>query len=234
MVTVRAAAKRGYFENSWLQSYHSFSFGDYYDEMQMGYSLLRVMNEDVIAPASGFPTHGHQNMEIVTYLLSGSLEHKDSMGNGSTIYPGEVQRMSAGRGVTHSEYNPSTTDETHLLQIWLLPNQRNIEPGYEQKRFEDEGRNHRWQLLASPTGEEGAVTIYSDTLLYAALLDPKRVLDYSFASDRVGYLQLASGELIVNGEALSAGDGARLSAGERLQLQGGGERAELLLFDLPQ
>jgi redox-sensitive bicupin YhaK (pirin superfamily) len=228
MITIRKTDERGYFDHGWLQTHHTFSFADYYDEAFMGFRALRVINEDRIAPGHGFGRHGHRDMEIVTYVLSGALAHNDSMGTGSVIRPGEVQRMSAGTGVMHSEANASETEPVELLQIWLLPERRGITPGYEQKMFGEE-RLGRLRLVASRDGREGSVTIHQDAAIYASLLDGGSVT-HAFAPGRYGWLQLARGAAEVNGVRLAAGDGAAIADEASLTIEGQG--AELLLFDL--
>ncbi len=232
MLALRRSRDRGHANHGWLDSYHSFSFADYYDPAHMGFSALRVINEDRVAPGMGFGTHPHRDMEIVTYVLEGALEHKDSMGNGSVIRPGDVQRMTAGTGVTHSEYNASQKDPVHLLQIWILPDRTGLPPGYEQKTFSTESRQSRLKLIASRDGREGSVTIHQDAEIYAAILNEDDTLEYRFASGRRGYLQVATGDVVVDGHLLRAGDGARISQAERVAL-GSPKRAEILLFDLP-
>lgn len=232
MLEVRRASERGRFKNHWLDSQHSFSFGEYYDPKQMGVSVLRVINDDRIIAGAGFPTHPHNNMEIVSYVLEGELAHQDSMGNGSIIRKGDVQRMSAGTGVTHSEYNPSASQGTHFLQIWLLPTERNIPPSYAQTYVSDEQKRSTWNLLISPTGEQGSLATNTQALLYSTLLEAALERDYRLATDRVGYLFVASGQLEIEGQVLSAGDGAAIAAASHFKVKGK-ERAEVLLFDLP-
>jgi hypothetical protein len=232
MLAIRRASERGRFKNHWLDSQHSFSFGEYYDPKQMGISVLRVINDDRIIAGAGFPTHPHNNMEIVSYVLEGELAHKDSMGNGSIIRKGDVQRMSAGTGVTHSEYNPSASQGAHFLQIWLLPTERNIPPSYAQTYVSDEQKRSAWNLLISPTGEQGSLTTNTQALLYATLLEPGLERDYSLAADRIGYLFVASGQLEIEGQVLSTGDGAAIAAASRFKIKGK-ENTEVLLFDLP-
>lgn len=232
MLTIRKAAERGHFKNQWLDSHHSFSFGDYYDPKHMGLSVLRVINDDRIIAGAGFPTHPHNNMEIVSYVLEGELAHRDSMGNGSVIRKGDVQRMSAGTGVTHSEYNPSTTEGTHFLQIWLLPTQRNIQPSYAQAYFSEEEKASGWRLLVSPTGAAGSLATNTEALFYATVVANNVERSYSLAADRLGYLFVASGSIDLDGETLSAGDGAAISAGSSFKVLGKAT-AEVLLFDLP-
>lgn len=231
MQTVRKSHDRGYADHGWLKSHHTFSFADYFDPGQMGWGNLRVINEDRIAPGMGFDTHGHRDMEIVSYVLSGELEHKDSMGNGATIPPGEVQRMSAGRGVTHSEFNHASDATTHFLQIWIQPSQRGLTPGYEQKAFPDAEKRGRLRLVASPNGSDGSVTIHADARLYVGLFDGAETTQLALAPNRKGYVHVARGRLTVNGQALEAGDGLKLD-GESLVTLGEGYDAEVLLFDL--
>jgi hypothetical protein len=232
MITIRPAAERGHASHGWLDSYHSFSFGDYYDPAHMGISTLRVINDDTVAPGGGFPPHGHRDMEIVSYVLDGALEHRDSLGNGSVIRPGDVQRMSAGTGVRHSEYNPSAREPVHFLQIWLKPNRMGVEPGYAQQHFPVEVRRNRLALLVSPDGRVGSIRAHQDALLYGALVESGHGLEHDVAADRIGYLHLARGEARVNGIRLGTGDGARLGSGQPIEIEGI-DGAELLLFDLP-
>ncbi|MFZ1389764.1 MAG: pirin family protein [Thiolinea sp.] len=232
MFEIRRADQRGQFKNNWLDSHHSFSFGEYYDPKQMGISVLRVINDDRITAGAGFPTHPHNNMEIISYVLEGELAHKDSMGNGSVIRKGDVQRMSAGTGVTHSEYNPSQTTGTHFLQIWLLPTQRNIQPSYAQAFVSEADKAAGWRLLVSPSGAEGSLATNTEALLYASLLEAEVERDYSLASDRLAYVFVASGSVEFAGETLTAGDGVAISANSSFKLIGK-DAAEVLLFDLP-
>jgi redox-sensitive bicupin YhaK (pirin superfamily) len=231
MNSVRRAAERGYADHGWLKSYHSFSFADYHDPAHMGYGVLRVINEDRIAPGTGFGTHGHRDMEIISYVLEGALAHEDSMGNGSSIVPGDVQRMSAGRGVRHSEFNREPDAETHFLQIWIEPAPRGIEPSYEQKHFAAAEKRGRLRLIASPDGAEGSVTIHQDVRLYAALLDGEERLHHALAPGRRAYVHMARGEARVNGELLQAGDALK-TADPGVVIERGAA-AEVLLFDLP-
>lgn len=232
MTELRRASERGHFHNEWLDSHHSFSFADYHDPAHMSFSLLRVINDDRVAPAGGFGTHPHREMEIITYPLVGSLEHKDNTGGGDTIRPGDVQRMSAGTGITHSEFNPSNSEESHFLQIWLKPTMAGVEPGYTQKHFDDYDKRGKWCLLVSSDGREASLTANTDVSLYATLLDQGNTLDYQLANDRLAYLQVARGDVTVNGHRLSSGDALKLKAGESLQLDQATD-AEVLLFDLP-
>lgn len=231
MITVRPAAERGHFDHGWLNTYHSFSFADYYDPKHMGFRDLRVINEDWVAPGKGFGTHPHRDMEIITYILEGALEHRDSMGNGSVIRPGEVQRMSAGTGVTHSEFNASPNEWVHLLQIWILPNQQGIEPSYEQTLFPMEERRNRLRLIASPDGREGSVTIHQDVAVYASVLDQGKTVSFAFEQGRHGWIQVARGSLELNGTPLATSDGAALSDERSLTLTAS-ENAEFVLFYL--
>jgi len=231
MITIRKAEERGHFNHGWLDTYHTFSFDQYYDPAHVHFRSLRVINEDRVAAAHGFPTHSHRDMEIITYILSGALEHRDSMGNGSVIQPGDVQRMTAGSGVSHSEFNPLPNEECHLLQIWILPNARNLAPGYEQKFFAPDERRGKLRLIAAGTGEDGAVMINQDARVYASLLDQGEAVDREFASDRYAWLQLAQGSVQLNGDQLRAGDGAAIRAESRLKISAI-EDSEFLLFDL--
>ena len=232
MLALRKADDRGHANHGWLDSYHTFSFGGYHDLRHMGISNLRVINDDTVAPGGGFAEHGHSDMEIISYVLEGALEHQDSMGNGSVIRPGDVQRMSAGSGITHSEYNHSSNDPVHFLQIWLQPNALGVEPGYEQKHFPLEERRGRWALLVSPDGREGSLAAHQDALMFGTLLAPGQSLDYRFDANRQGYLHLARGRLQVGNVTLEPGDGLKIQKQELLELRGI-EQAEALLFDLP-
>jgi len=232
MIELRRAADRGHAQHGWLDSWHSFSFADYHDPAHMGYSALRVINEDRIQPDTGFGTHGHRDMEIVSYVLEGALAHKDSMGTGSTIVPGDVQRMSAGRGVQHSEFNHSKDGVTHFLQIWIEPNVHGIPPGYEQKHFDAASKRGRLRLVASPDGADGSVTIHQDARLYVTLLDGAERASHALAPGRKAYVHVARGALTVNGTPLGAGDALKASGVADVVLEKG-EGAEALLFDLP-
>jgi redox-sensitive bicupin YhaK (pirin superfamily) len=232
MLTVRRADDRGHADHGWLVSRHTFSFAGYRDPEQMGYSVLRVINDDRVAPGGGFATHGHSDMEIVSYVLAGALEHEDSMGNGSVIRPGDVQRMSAGLGVTHSENNASRSEEVHFLQIWLLPNRTGIEPGYAQKHFPLETRRGRLLPLVTPDGRDGSLDAHSDALLYGALLGDGDAVVHRLAPGRRAYLHVARGEVAVDGVPLADGDGARVEGVATLRIEGRRE-ADVLLFDLP-
>ncbi|BCK87026.1 quercetin 2,3-dioxygenase [Sideroxyarcus emersonii] len=232
MLTVRKSSDRGFADHGWLQSFHSFSFADYYDPAHMGFGPLRVINEDRVAPGQGFATHGHRDMEIISYVLDGTLEHEDSMGNGSVLRYGNVQRMSAGTGVRHSEFNHSQSAPVHFLQIWIEPNMKGIAPGYEEKTFELESKQGRLRLIASPDGRDGSVLIHQDAVLYASILDAGDRIEHPLASGRRAYLHVASGHLAVNGIGLSAGD-ALMASNEQLVSLGQAAKAEVLLFDLP-
>ena len=231
-IDIRPAKQRGHADHGWLDTWHTFSFADYYDPRFMGFRALRVINEDIVAPGRGFPAHGHRDMEIITYVLQGSLQHRDSLGTGSIIRPGEVQRMSAGTGVRHSEANASASEPVHLLQIWIEPAQAGIEPGYEQKAFADADRRGRLRLVASPDGAEGSVTIHQDARVYATLLGPGQPVVHALAPGRHAWLHVARGSLTLSGTRLAAGDGAAISAEDALTLVGEPE-AEALLFELP-
>ncbi len=231
-IVVRRASERGHADHGWLDTWHTFSFADYYDPRFMGFRGLRVINEDVVAPGTGFPTHGHRDMEILTYVLEGALEHRDSLGTGSVIRPGEVQRMSAGTGVRHSEANPSATAPVHLLQIWIEPAVAGITPGYEQKAFGDAERRGRLRLVASPDGADGSLTIHQDARLYATLLGPGQEVVHALAPGRHAWVQVARGALALADRRLGAGDGAAIS-GEPAVTLAAAEDAEALLFDLP-
>jgi redox-sensitive bicupin YhaK (pirin superfamily) len=231
MIRVRPAELRGHAEHGWLESRHTFSFADYRDPEHMGFRSLRVINEDRVMPGEGFPAHGHRDMEILTYVLDGALEHRDSLGNGSVIRPGEVQRMSAGTGVTHSEYNASREEPVHFLQIWILPEREGIAPGYEQRPFPADERRGRLRLLASRDGREGALTIHQDAALYGTLLEPGKTLVHALEPGRHAWLQIARGAVMLDDLALRAGDGAALSDEPALAVRAL-EPAELLVFDL--
>jgi quercetin 2,3-dioxygenase len=231
MIVIRRSEDRGGGVYGWLNSRHSFSFDQYYDPRFMGFRSLRVINEDWVQPGHGFPMHPHRDMEIITYLLEGALEHKDSMGNGSIIRPGDGQRMSAGTGVRHSEANPSQTDPAHLLQIWILPERRGIEPGYEQKEFPSGEKRGKLRLIASTDGTAGSVTIHQDANLYVSLLGPGDQVQHNLAKGRYGWLQVAKGSVDLNGERLQQGDGAAISDQPEVEMKGR-EDAEILLFDL--
>ena len=231
MLTLRKSQDRGYADHGWLKSFHSFSFAGYYDPAHMGWGNLRVINEDRIAPGTGFGTHGHRDMEIISYVLSGELAHKDSMGNGRAIPPGDVQRMSAGKGVMHSEYNHAPQDTTHFLQIWIEPNVRGIAPGYEQKTFAAPEKRGTLRLVAAPDGAQGAVTIHADARLYAGLFDGAESATLEIDPARKAYVHLVRGALTVNGQPLAGGDAALLAGESRITLHDGHD-AEVLVFDL--
>jgi redox-sensitive bicupin YhaK (pirin superfamily) len=231
MLTLRKSQDRGYADHGWLKSHHSFSFADYHDPAYMGFGNLRVINEDRIAPGTGFGTHGHRDMEIVSYVLDGALAHKDSMGNGTAIVPGEVQRMSAGTGVRHSEFNHAADATTHFLQIWILPNQAGITPGYEQKAFSEADKRGRLRLVASPDGREGSVTIHADAAIHAGLFDGAERAELALDPSRLGYVYVARGSVRINGQPLAAGDAAQLDGEARLVIDEG-HQAEVLVFDL--
>ena len=231
MISIRRSEERGHFDHGWLDTRHTFSFGAYNDPAHMGFRQLRVLNEDRVRPGYGFPTHGHRDMEIISYVLAGALEHKDSLGTGSVIRPGELQRMSAGAGVRHSEFNPSPSEPLHFLQIWLLPERPGLPPSYEQKSFSEEERRGRPRLIASPGGRDGSVTIHQDADVYAALLGAKERVTQTLRPGRHAWVQIARGSVGLNGQTLTAGDGARISGEEEIDVTGR-EPAELLLFDL--
>ena len=231
MITLRKSAERGHANHGWLDSFHSFSFADYYDADHMGFGPLRVINEDRIQAGSGFGTHGHKDMEIITYVLEGELSHKDSLGTGSVIRPGDVQRMSAGTGVKHSESNQSEQN-THLLQIWIQPDKVGIEPSYEEKRFPRAEKEGKLKLVASSDGREGSVSMQQDAALYAGLFDGEQSATLDLAPGRIAYVHAVKGEFTVNGEVLSAGDAAQLR-NEKAVVIAGGLQAEVLVFDLP-
>lgn len=232
MITLRPSGERGYADHGWLKARHSFSFAEYYDPAEMGWGVLRVINEDRVAAGQGFGTHGHRDMEIVTYILSGVLEHKDSLGNGDVIRRGEVQRMSAGKGIMHSEFNPLPDQETHLLQIWIEPAERGTRASYEQQPLPVEAMRDRWRLVASPDGAEGSNTIGQDARLWASVLSPGKAINYALAVGRLAYVQMVRGCLSLNGQNLAAGDGAKIADETALQFLAD-EETEFLLFDLP-
>ncbi|CAO3430010.1 pirin family protein [Azospirillum argentinense] len=231
MITIRNRDERGAVNMGWLNSKHSFSFGHYYDPAHMGFRALRVINDDRVIPGAGFPTHGHADMEIVSYVLDGVLEHKDTLGTSSVIRPGDVQRMSAGSGIRHSEYNASKKDPVHFLQIWILPNEEGMVPGYEQKAFEREEKQGRLRLVGSQDGRDGSVTIHQDVDLYATLLDEGDSVTHELRPGRHAWVQVARGQVRLNGTVLKEGDGAAISKEESLTLDGV-VSAEVLLFDL--
>jgi redox-sensitive bicupin YhaK (pirin superfamily) len=231
MMTTRLARERGHADHGWLNSYHTFSFADYYDAAQMGFRSLRVINEDRVQPGQGFGKHPHRDMEIISYVLEGALEHRDSMGTAGVIRPGDVQRMSAGTGVTHSEQNASKVEPVHFLQIWLLPDKRGVAPGYEQKMFSDQEKRGRLRVVASPDGHEGSLKIQSDTRLYAGLFDKGQSGELPLARGRHAWVQVARGKVRINGAELEAGDGVSFSDEPLVKIEGV-ERAEVVVFDL--
>jgi redox-sensitive bicupin YhaK (pirin superfamily) len=231
MLTLRKGPDRGYADHGWLKSFHSFSFADYFDKAHMGVGNLRVINEDRIAPGTGFGTHSHRDMEIVSYVLDGALGHKDNIGNGASIVPGEVQRMSAGTGISHSEFNHAADKTTHFLQIWLLPDRAGITPGYEQKAFADADKRGRLRLVASRDGRHGSVTVHADASMYAGLFDGAERAELALDPKRLAYVQLVRGAASINGHTLEAGDAARLD-GESQLVVDRGRGAEVIVFDL--
>lgn len=231
MIKIRRSKERGHANHGWLDTRYTFSFSDYYDPQFMGFRDLRVINEDFIEPDQGFPKHGHRDMEIITYMISGELSHRDSMGNGETIHPGELQRMTAGTGVLHSEYS-SPTDKTHLLQIWILPEENRLTPGYEQKLFAPELKQGKLKLIASRGGDDGSVHINQDVKLYASVLGEGKSVSHDIADGRHAWVQLITGALDVNGYTLEAGDGAAISEEAKLKLTAHENNTEFLLFDL--
>jgi quercetin 2,3-dioxygenase len=231
MISLRRSSDRGHFDHGWLNTYHTFSFASYYDPKQMGFGALRVINEDRVQPGEGFGMHSHKDMEIITYVLEGALAHRDSMGNSSVILPGEVQRMSAGTGITHSEFNHSSSEVVHFFQIWILPEHQGLVPGYEQVAIPYQERKGKLRLLASRDGQSGSVTINSDANVYVALIDPGEEIVHRQTPSRKGWLQVARGKVLLNGQALEQGDGVAISDEELLQIKGE-EPAEVLLFDI--
>jgi redox-sensitive bicupin YhaK (pirin superfamily) len=231
MMQLRLAADRGRADHGWLDSRHTFSFADYHDPRYMGFGTLRVINEDRVQPGQGFGTHGHRDMEIISYVLEGALEHKDSMGNGSVIRPGDVQRMTAGTGVQHSEFNHSKSELVHFLQIWILPERRNLPPGYEERKFSDDDKRDKLRLVASRDGRDGSVTVHQNVELYAALLGAGREVALSTERTRKQWLQVARGQILVGGETLSAGDGAAFAYEEAIAIRSAAD-SEILLFDM--
>ncbi len=231
MIDVIRSESRGGADHGWLKSKHTFSFADYHNPSMMGFGKLRVINEDWIEPGKGFGTHPHRDMEIVTYMVDGALQHKDSMGNGSVIRPGELQRMTAGTGVLHSEFNASETDKAHLLQIWILPEQNGLEPGYEQKLFPEEEKRNRWRLVASRDGRDGSLTIHQDINLWSTVLDGEESIDFGFEGRRRGFLQVVRGSVEIDGEPLEAGDAVAAVDQPALTVKAT-SNAELLLFDM--
>ncbi|HEY9648657.1 MAG TPA: pirin family protein [Chroococcidiopsis sp.] len=232
MITLRPAQERGSANFGWLDSRHTFSFGEYYNPNHMGFADLRVINEDKVTPGQGFGTHGHRDMEIISYVIKGALEHKDSIGTGSVIRPGDVQRMSAGTGIMHSEYNASQTEPVHFLQIWILPEQKGIAPGYEQKTFTAEEKQGQLRLVGSRDGRDGSITIHQDVSLYASLLGTGETVTQSLAEGRVAWLQVVRGSVLLNDQPLTSGDGAAITEETQLTLQGVSADSEVLLFDM--
>jgi quercetin 2,3-dioxygenase len=231
MIRIRKSEERGHFDHGWLNTYFSFSFADYYDPKHIHFRTLRVLNDDRVAPGQGFPTHPHRDMEIVTYVLEGALEHRDSMGSGSVIRPGDVQYMSAGTGVTHSEFNASKSEPVHLLQIWMFPEQPGFKPAYGQKTFSEEEKRGKLRLVASPDGRDGSIKIRQDNELYATVLGNGEAVRHQLKPERHAYVQVARGSVTLNGQELETGDGAAISAEKAVELTGV-ENAEVLLFDL--
>lgn len=232
MIELRKSAERGYADHGWLKSYHSFSFADYSDPRHMGFGPLRVINEDRVAAGMGFGKHGHRDMEIVSYVLDGALAHEDSMGNGSTIKPGDVQRMSAGSGVMHSEFNHSKTGVTHLLQIWIVPNVTGVKPSYEEQHFDSAAKRGQLRLIASSDGREGSVKMHQDASLFAGLFDGAEQASLTIADGRRAYVHVAAGAATVNGQALGAGDALKVTGENHIAISHG-KAAEVLVFDLP-
>lgn len=230
MITVRKSDERGYADHDWLKSHHTFSFANYYDPAFMGFSDLRVINEDRIEPAQGFGCHPHRDMEIISYVLEGALEHRDSLGNGSVIRPGEVQRMSAGTGIVHSEYNPSSEEEVHFLQIWIKPERNGLEPGYEQKSLADSDLENQLHLFASRDGRDDSLTVHQDVNLYVAKIEAGKEIQQTFGDDRKIWVQVAEGKVEINGHTLEAGDGAAIVAENKLKFVAT-EKTEILVFD---
>jgi len=232
MLTLRKAEERGRANFGWLDSRHSFSFGHYHDPAHMGFGPLRVINDDRVAPGAGFPTHPHADMEIISYVLEGALAHKDSLGTGSVIRPGDVQRMSAGSGIRHSEFNASKSEPAHFLQIWILPERRGLEPGYEQKTFAEEEKRGKLRLVGSRDGRDGSVTIHRDVDLYASLLDDAQSVTHTLKSGRLAWVQVARGTAKLNGEQLYPGDGVAIQQPGTIDITGTSDEAEVLLFDM--
>lgn len=231
MINIRKADERGFADHGWLKAHHTFSFADYRDPQHMGFRALRVMNEDRVQPGRGFGTHPHQDMEIVTYVLEGAIEHKDNMGNGEVLWPGEFQHMSAGTGITHSEFNPSSNEPLHLYQIWLQPRKKGIQPSYEQKRFDDAGMTNRLRLVAAPDGADGSLVIQQDTQIFLSKLTPSQRVTHNIASERYAWLQVLRGSVTLNGLDLQTGDGAAVSEEQQLEIIAA-TNAEIMLFDL--
>ncbi|MGE0114745.1 MAG: pirin family protein [Steroidobacteraceae bacterium] len=232
MYTIRHANERGYGDHGWLKSFHSFSFADYFDPEHMAFSALRVINEDRVEPGTGFGTHGHRDMEILSYVLEGELSHKDSIGNGSTIRPGDVQRMSAGHGILHSEFNPSPSKQVHFLQIWIIPDVQGIKPGYEQKFFASEEKRGKLRLVASPDSANGSLLIHQDTRVYAGLFDGAERGSMNIPKGRCVYVHVARGNVTANGHALGVGDALMITEEHQLTLESG-KQTEVIVFDLP-
>lgn len=233
MLEIRKSEDRGIGEHGWLSSRHSFSFANYYDPQHMGFGPLRVINEDRVAAGHGFGAHGHSDMEIISYVLDGALEHKDSIGNGSVIRYGDVQRMSAGTGVRHSEFNHSKSEPVHFLQIWIMPNAHGLEPSYEEKHFDATSKKGQWRLIASPDGAESSVLVHQDTWIYASILDSDDNISYDLEAGRYAYLHIARGQLTVNGIELKAGDALKVINEQQISVADAKD-AEVLLFDLPR
>lgn len=231
MKKVRRRNERGYADHGWLKSFHTFSFAGYQDPRHVHFRKLRVMNEDWIEGGQGFGTHPHNDMEIVTYVLSGSLEHRDSMGNGEILSAGEFQRMTAGSGITHSEFNPSSSETAHLYQIWIFPNERNLTPSYEQKRFDPAEQQNRWRLVASEGAEDGSLKIHQDAKIYLATIEPARSLEFQIDPGRNVWLQILEGQVLLDGETLEAGDGVAITEESGLELKGV-DQSQVMLFDL--
>jgi redox-sensitive bicupin YhaK (pirin superfamily) len=231
MIRIRHADARGYFDHGWLQTHHTFSFADYYDPEHVSFRALRVMNEDRVRPGHGFGEHGHRDMEIVTYVLEGALEHRDSLGNGEVLRPGEFQRMTAGTGIRHSEFNPSKTESVHLYQIWLLPERPGLEPSYEQKAFDEQERENQFRVVASPTARDGSLLIHQDAEIHLATLSPGAQISYVIQPQRHGWLQVLRGSVAVNGQELQVGDGAAISGEPEIEITTT-EPSEVMLFDL--
>ena len=231
MIRIRPSQARGHFDHGWLDTYHTVSLGDYYDPEHVNFRALRVMNEDRVAPGQGFGMHGHRDMEIVTYVLSGALAHRDSLGHGEALRPGELQHMSAGTGIRHSEFNPSETEPVHLYQIWLLPEQNGLQPSYAQRAFDAAGRRGKWQLTASPDGRDGSLAIRQDAAIYLATLEGGEELNYDLPAGRHAWLQVLRGGVTLNGQPLSEGDGVAISEEPSLAVRAE-QPAEIMLFDL--
>jgi len=231
MVEIRRSQDRGHANHGWLDSFHSFSFADYHDPQHMGFGALRVINEDRVKPGQGFGTHGHRDMEIISYVLEGGLAHRDSMGNGSVIRPGDVQRMSAGTGIHHSEFNASDREGVHFLQIWIEPSVRGVKPSYEEKKFDADSKRGQLRLIASPDGRDGSVTVHQDALLYATVLDGEAPVELAQKPGRRAYVHVIRGEVEVNGERLAAGDAMKVAGQPRVRLENA-SNAEVLVFDL--